>query len=145
MLLKVAALALLIFWDLTRIPSTLLYFSLLTLLILNVTYVYLYNFRSITIPEGDHLKIKWLAHLFLAFFSPLLVFVLNDQPNYKILRFNTDPHTILLLLITCCGYWYISCISEANKKSSDLNVQALKKEKRGAIIVGATLVIGMLA
>ena len=61
------------------------------------------------------------------------------------MRFNTDPHTILLLVVTCSGYWYISCIVDADKKTSDINVQALKKEKRGAIIVGATLVIGLLA
>ena len=61
------------------------------------------------------------------------------------MRFNTDPHTILLLVVACSGYWYISCIVEADKKTCDINVQALKKEKRGAIIVAATLVIGLLA
>lgn len=106
--------------------------------------MYLYNFRSISIPQGDHLKIKWLAHLFLAFFSPILVFLSNDQQNYKILRFNTDPHTILLLVIACSGYWYISCIAEAEKKTADINVQALKKEKRAAIIVASTVVLGLI-
>ena len=121
-LLKVLALSLLVLWDLTQIPSTLLYLSLLSLLLFNVTYVYLYNFRSISIPQSDTLKVKWLAHLFLAFFSPLLVFISNEQPNYKILRFNSDPHTIILLVVACSGYWYISCIAEAEKKTSDINV-----------------------
>jgi hypothetical protein len=111
---------------------------------LNVSFVYLHKFRSFQINKKEQLKVKWLANLILAFFSPILVFVSNEQADYKILRFNQDIHTISLLIIACTGYWYISCILYSEKQSNDINVQALKKEKRALTIVGGAILVGIV-
>jgi hypothetical protein len=57
------------------------------------------------------LKVKWLANLMIAFYVPLLVFVANTTPNYRILRFNQDITTILLVALGILLHFYQSTFS----------------------------------
>ena len=78
----------------SRDTSTIVRFYLtLLLLVVNTLYVYTYMVKR-TLVEAyvdrptELLKVKWLANLMIAFYVPLLVFVANTTPNYRILRFN---------------------------------------------------------
>ena len=57
--------------------------------------------------ESDLLKIKWLSSMILAFGTPVFVFLCNSTPEYHILRFNSDPLTISLLLVSTTLYYYL--------------------------------------
>ena len=101
----------------SRETSTILrYYFTLLLLVVNTLYVYAYKVKR-TLVEAyvdrttELLKVKWLANLMLAFYVPLLVFVANTTPNYRILRFNQDMSTILLVALGILLHFYLSTFS----------------------------------
>ena len=92
------------------------YYLTLLLLIVNTLYVYAYMIKRALVEAyvdraTELLKVKWLANLMLAFYVPLLVFVANSTPNYRILRFNQDIATILLVVLGILLHFYLSTFS----------------------------------
>ena len=101
----------------SRDTSTIVrYYLTLILLVVNTLYVYVYMVKR-TLVEAyvdratDLLKVKWLANMMLAFYVPLLVFVANTTPSYRILRFNRDLTTILLVALGILLHFYLSSSS----------------------------------
>ena len=101
----------------SRDTSTIVrYYLTLLLLVVNTLYVYTYMVKR-TLVEAyvdratELLKVKWLANLMLAFYVPLLVFVANTTPNYRILRFNQDLSTIILVAVGILLHFYLSTFS----------------------------------
>ena len=88
------------------------------------------------------LKVKWLAHMILAFFSPMFVFLLNTTPHYYILRFNGDPLIIALLLIATLIHFWFSSFPHQTK--IDLTATNLGREKPAYFILGVCFVSYLL-
>ena len=82
-----------------------LYFFSLGLVILNTVFLYQYKIKSILHADIDReeevLKVKWVSHMILAFLTPFFIFVLNQENNYNLLRFNSKLDVISLVTFSC--------------------------------------------
>ena len=80
----------------------------------------------------------------LAFYVPLLVFVANTTPNYRILRFNQDITTILLVALGILLHFYQSTISPHQQiqiaRTIDPNTSILKRESSAYLITAVALI-----
>jgi hypothetical protein len=73
----------------------------------------------------------------LAFYVPLFVFLFNTTSSYKILRFNRDLLTWILISLGALSYFYLSVLDtkfEITHKI-DVNTSNLKREKPSMIII----------
>lgn len=134
----------------SRDTSTIVrYYLTLLLLVVNTLYVYAYMVKR-TLVEAyvdrttELLKVKWLAQLMLAFYVPLLVFVANTTPNYRILRFNQDITTILLVVLVILIHFYQSSFSPHQQiqiaRTIDPNTSILKRESSAYLIFAVALI-----
>jgi len=134
----------------SRDTSTIVrYYLTLLLLVVNTLYVYAYMVKR-TLVEAyvdrttELLKVKWLAQLMLAFYVPLLVFVANTTPNYRILRFNQDITTILLVALGILLHFYQSTFSPHQQiqiaRTIDPNTSILKRESSAYLILAVALI-----
>jgi hypothetical protein len=134
----------------SRDTSTIVrYYLTLLLLVVNTLYVYAYMVKR-TLVEAyvdrttELLKVKWLAQLMLAFYVPLLVFVANTTPNYRILRFNQDITTILLVALGILLHFYQSTFSPHQQiqiaRTIDPNTSILKRESSAYLIFAVALI-----
>ena len=134
----------------SRDTSTIVrYYLTLLLLVVNTLYVYTYMVKRTLVESyvdraNELLKVKWLAQLMLAFYVPLLVFVANTTPNYRILRFNQDITTILLVALGILLHFYQSTFSPHQQiqiaRTIDPNTSILKRESSAYLITAVALI-----
>ena len=134
----------------SRDTSTIVrYYLTLLLLVVNTLYVYTYMVKRTLVESyvdraNELLKVKWLAQLMLAFYVPLLVFVANTTPNYRILRFNQDITTILLVALGILLHFYQSTFSPHQliqiARTIDPNTSILKRESSAYLITAVALI-----
>lgn len=106
------------------------YFLCIIAQVVNCMYVYNIKLKGMVEAyidrEREMLKVKWIASMTVAFYTPVLVFLMNETQEYKILRFNHDPVAIVLLIVGTGVMIYWNNIKYPGKIS--LSASALKKE-----------------
>lgn len=142
----------------SRSTSTIiLYYITLGLLAFNTLYIYAYIIKRTIINryidrKNELVKVKWLAYLMLAFYVPIFVFLTNQTPNYRILRFTGKPLTIFLVALGTLLHFYQSIFSPEGDKNNvsmkkdqmstsiDPSTTALKRVKGGYIILAVCFI-----
>lgn len=124
-----------------------LYIGAIIIVILNSMYVYQYKVKRLINTyvnrETEMLKVRWVTHMFLAFYTPIFVFVCNRTPNYNILRFNYDLILIILLGVALTVHFSYSVLRFPSK--IDINKTNLAKERPGATIIAVCLFAYLLS
>lgn len=130
----------------SRDASTqLAYIMTILLTAANILYIYLYKLKHTHIPAcniaapDELLKVKWLAHLLLAFFVPIAVFIFNRTPEYRIMRFNKDFLTIVIGAVGVGMHYWMSNFAKVS--TIDVVTKGIKKEVYAIMTLGLLLCI----
>ena len=122
------------------------YLAFVVLQIANYLVILKYTVRPLLLYSAnqkplDMLKVKWLSALVIGFIAPVLVFVANQTPDYHILRFNSDPVTITLLLIATGLFLYLYVYES---RDVDACTDVMRRLKPGSLVLASALVSSLV-
>lgn len=114
--------------------------------IANYLFVLKYTLRPLLLYSAnqkplDLLKVKWLSSLVIGFTTPVLVFIANQTPDYHILRFNSDPLTIALLLLGTSLFLYLYVFESWDV---DACTDVMRRLQPGSLVLASALIVSLV-